>query len=242
MLPNISIAQSRINIKTYIPPKAFEHRDTIRKELDTYFSDIPNYNYIPALAEHESCISLTHRRCWSSTSRLKSSREEGAGLFQVTRTFREDGSIRFDTLTELRNRHKSELREASWDNIYFRPDIQIRMAILHIRNDFKKLYNIENKNIRLHFVDAAYNGGLGGVLRERRACGLANNCNPNIWFNNVEKYCLKSKKALYGNRSACDINRYHVYDIFNNRLPKYEKYYFNSEYFNSLKTNINKKE
>ena len=31
----------------------------------------------------------------------------------------------------------------------------------------------------------------------------------------------KSKIKLYGNRSAYDINRHHVNDVLNNRLPKY---------------------
>ena len=98
--------------------------------------------------------------------------------------------------------------------------------ILMLRDDYKKLYAIENPEHRMQMVDAAYNGGLGGVLKERRACGLAQNCNPNVWFNNVEKTCLKSKKVLYGTRSACDINRYHVEDVFHSNIPKYSKSYF----------------
>jgi len=74
------------------------------------------------------------------------------------------------------------------------------------------------------FADAAYNGGLGGVDHERRACKLASWCDPNRWFDNVEKLCLKSKVALYGNRSACDINRHHVRDVLLNRSAKYLAY------------------
>lgn len=210
----------------YIPPQAFLYKDLIKKELDKYFPDLYNYNYIPALIEHESCITLKHKKCWNSKARLKTSREEGAGLGQVTRTFKKDGSIRFDTLQEMSRRYREELKEARWETIYQRPDIQIRIIVLMVRDLYKRLYFIENKEHRLHMVDAAYNGGLGGLLKERRACGLSKNCNPNIWFNNVEKYCLKSKKALYGGRSACDINRHHVRDVFINNLPKYNKYYF----------------
>lgn len=210
----------------FIPPQAFQFRDTIRTELDRLFPEIWNYNYVPALIEHESCITLRHRRCWSSTSRLKSDREEGAGLGQVTRAFRPDGSVRFDSLTTMAKQYRIELREARWETIYQRPDIQIRIIILMLRADWKKLHSIPNLEYRMHMVNAAYNGGLGGVLRERRACGLAANCDPNIWFNNVEKHCLKSRKALYGTRSACDINRHHTKSVFKLRLPKYIKYYF----------------
>jgi len=221
LISNLVLAQP-----DFIPPQAFTYKDTIQKELDNYFPSLYNYNYTPSLIEHESCISLKHKKCWNSLSRLKTSREEGAGLGQVTRAFKADGSVRFDTLGEMSKRYKQELRDAKWETIYQRPDIQIRIIILMLRDDYKKLYNIENPEYRMQMVDAAYNGGLGGVLKERRACGLAQNCNPNIWFNNVEKYCLKSKKVLYGTRSACDINRHHVEDVFHSNIPKYSKSYF----------------
>ena len=65
------------NVKTYIPPHAFEYRPTIAAELDRYFPTLYDYNYVPALIEHESCIALTHSRCWKSTSQLKTAREQG---------------------------------------------------------------------------------------------------------------------------------------------------------------------
>lgn len=216
----------------YIPPQAFKFKETIKQELDIYFPSLYDYNYVPSLIEHESCISLKHSRCWNSASRLKSAREEGAGLMQVTKTYREDGSIRFDKLTELRDQYKKELKDAKWETIYQRPDVQIRMGVLMIRDDYKKLYNIEDEESRMQMVDAAYNGGIGGLLKERRACGLSKSCNPNIWFGNVENFCLKSKKVLYGTRSACDINRHHVHDVFHIKIPKYDKQYFTKEDLN----------
>lgn len=74
---------------------------------------------------------------------------------------------------------------------------------------------------RLAFADAAYNGGMGGVQKERRACGLKTGCDPQQWFGHVEHVCLKSRRVLYGNRSACDINRHHVHDVINVRSVKY---------------------
>jgi len=210
----------------FVPPKAFEFKETIRMELDRHFPNIPEYNFVPALIEHESCITLRHRRCWTPQARLKSAREEGAGLGQITRAFRPDGSIRFDSLAAMRNKHREALREASWDTIYQRPDIQIRMIVLMLRDNFNALRAVEDPMNRLIMTNAAYNGGLNGVIRERRACGLAANCNPDIWFGHVERHCLKSRTPIYGTRSACQINRHHSTSVFNIRLPKYMKYFF----------------
>lgn len=74
----------------------------------------------------------------------------------------------------------------------------------------------------LAFADAGYNGGNEGVTREQRACKLDSKCDPGKWFGNVELFCMKSKALLYGNRSACDINRQHVKDVLTIRAQKYK--------------------
>jgi len=213
----------------YIPEQAFKFKPIIKNELDNYFPELCDYNYVPSLVEHESCIYLKHKKCWNSFSELKTSREQGSGLLQITRAFNSDGSTRFDSLSNMRNNYKQELKDASWSTIKSRPDIQIRMGVLMLRDDYKKLYFIPSETERLKMTDSAYNGGLRDVLRSRRACGLAANCNPNIWFNNIEKYSVKSRRILYGNRSALDINNHHVRDVFLNKIPKYDRDYFNEE-------------
>ena len=219
--------------KNYIPKQAYNYRDIIYEETLEYYRESPHYNYIPSLIEHESCISLTHSKCWNPSSRLKTSREEGAGLGQLTRAFNPDGSIRFDSLSNLKRNYPKQLSELSWGNIYVRADLQIRAIELMVNETYKSLYNIDNVEARLHMTDSAYNGGLRDLQRSRRECGLARNCNPGIWFDNVERYCVKSKKSLYGNRSACDINIHHVKDVFKSKLPKYQKDYINLEYLKS---------
>lgn len=214
--------------QNYIPPKAYTFKDTIRTEIDTYFDNIPNYNYIPALIEHESCISLTHSRCWNSKSELKTKREQGVGLGQITRAYNADGSLRFDSLYELRTRYKKELKDAAWETIYSRPDVQIRMIILMSRDNFNKLYDISDPMEKLAMADAAYNGGMGGVQKGRRLCSLKQGCDSKIWFNHVEKIIVKSTKPIYGDRSPDDINKHHVKDVLRVRMPKYERAgYFN---------------
>lgn len=213
------------SLKTKIPERCEALVQPLLNEVEIYFPSSPSYPYFSALIEHESCISLTHSRCCSPTSELKSSREQGIGIFQLTRTWRPDGSVRFDTLSDLARQYKKELGELSWLNVKSRTDLQLRAGVLLLRQNYNGLVSVKDPMNRLHMTDAAFNGGLGGLRKERTACGLAKDCDPQIWFGHVERYCLKSKKPLYGGRSACDINRHHASDVFNNRLGKYERLY-----------------
>lgn len=214
-----------LDINKDIPKKANSLLPIVKKEAERIHPDFKQSFYYGSLIEHESCLSLTHSRCWSPTSRLKTQREEGAGLGQLTRAYNNDGTPRFDTLTELANRYNEELKDLSWSNIYQRPDLQIKSIILLHKESYSKLFMIPDPDERLKFSDAAYNGGLSGVDKDRRLCRLTSNCNPIIWTNNVELTCSKSKKILYSNRSACDINRHHVHDVTIVRLPKYKKWF-----------------
>ena len=209
--------------QNYIPKQAYQFAPLILEEIQTHFPDIPYDEYVPALIEHESCLSLTHSRCWSTRSQLLSKREQGVGLGQITRTWHADGSLRFDKLEELRTQYKQQLAEVSWSNVRDRPDLQIRMIVLMVRDSYLRLSDVRDVDARLHMVDASYNGGMSGLQRERRVCSLTKGCDAGKWFGHVEHHCQKSRKILYGNRSACDINRRHVQDVFSYRLPKYQR-------------------
>lgn len=178
--------------------------------------------YLGGLIEVESCISLKHSKCWNPGAKLSTKRELGIGLGQITKAFNEDGSVRFDALTELRLRHPMELSEVSWRNIQDRPDLQLRMVVLKSKDNYSYYRKSSYSNMdALAFADASYNGGVGGLNRERTACKMKAGCDPSKWFGHVELVCLKSKAILYGHRSACDINREHVHDVLNIRMHKY---------------------
>lgn len=220
----LSFASFAQDVKTYIPEKAKIYVPMLKEQQIKHWSTHPMPYALAALGEHESCISLKHSRCWSPTSRLKSQREEGAGIFQQTRAYRTDGTLRFDALQELKDRH-SVLTEWSWNNVYIRVDLQLAAVVLKSKDDFNSLFMVKDNTNRLYFADAAYNGGMGGVQKERRACGLRKGCDPQQWFGHVELTCLKSTKPLYGGRSACDINRHHVHDVYKVRLNKYKPFF-----------------
>lgn len=214
-----------VNVNNYIPTNAYAQVDTLFTEQQRLFPDHPMIYYFPALVEHESCVSLTNKRCWNSTARLKTAREEGAGLGQLTRAYEKNGALRFDALAEIRKAHRKELFELSWGNIYSRPDLQLRAIVLKVKDDTDSLYSVTSPFERMYMADSAYNGGMGGLRKERKLCGLKKGCDPQRWFGNVEMIKAKSTKPLYAGRSAWDINRHHVKDVVFTRAPKYKNLY-----------------
>lgn len=203
------------------PLAARQHLPTLQSQIAGVWPAMHRPEYFGALVEHESCITLTHPRCWQATSRLKTAREEGAGLGQLTRAWRADGSLRFDALEDARRMDPAGLNALRWDTVYQRPDLQLRVIVLTQRGNFARLEPLAaGADEALAMADAAYNGGLLGVLNERRACSALDDCDPRRWRGHVERTCLKSKAPLYGSRSACDINRHHVTDVWA-RMPKY---------------------
>ncbi len=207
-------------VSAQVPQQAHQHLPILRAQIHELVPGFARPAYFPGLIEHESCITLTHKRCWNATSRLKTDREEGAGLGQLTRAYTRDGRIRFDALQDARRLDPRGLNDLRWDTVYQRPDLQMRVVVLMTRANWNRLQDIVPDP--LPFADAAYNGGLVGVLNERRACAARHGCDADTWFGHVELHCLKSTRPLYAGRSACDINRHHVRDVLMHRMPKYE--------------------
>lgn len=223
IVTNNKLPKQKIDVRTYIPVNAFKYLPILKQEQVKYWSSHPMPETLAGLAEQESCISLVHKKCWSPDSKLETKRELGSGIFQVTKAYRKDGSIRFDTLTDLKNAHPA-LQEWSWENVYKRPDLQIRAMLLMNVDNYKLLSNIKDPIIRLHFTDASYNAGLGNVNDKRRICKLSSSCDPQQWFDNVENSCRANQKPIYGTRTACDIVRDHTFKVFQVRSEKYKPY------------------
>lgn len=216
------------NVKTYIPPQAFDYKEDIKTNLDRFLPELPDYNFFPALIEHESCISLTHSKCWSPSSQLKTSREQGVGFFQLTRAWDTNGKLRFDTISDLKRTYRTHLSDLNWDNVRTRSDLQIRAGTLLMMQNYNQLKLIPDERERLAFLGMAHNSGMGWVNKERRACGLKSGCDPQKYFDNVQNSCLRSKKPMqaYGGKSICDISARYSGDILDIRMPKYQEQYF----------------
>lgn len=140
--------------------------------------------------------------------------------------------MRFDTLTDLSKKYKG-LKALNWGNVLNRPDLQIRAGILLSKENWNKLSPVTDKWERHAMADAAYNGGINAILKDRTSCGLKKNCDPQKWFGHVEKITVnKSQKKIkvYGNKSPWDINREHVKMTMKVRYPKYFWYVIQNYY------------
>lgn len=210
------------DVQTYVPAGARTYAPILAAEQRRAWPAHPTPAMLASLVEKESCITLKHSRCWNPAARLKTSREEGAGFGQITRAWRADGTLRFDALADVR-RLDPGLAEWNWDNVYRRPDLQLRAIVAMNRDCYRRIAQlVRDDQARLQMCDAAYNGGWAGMQAERRACGQKAGCDPQQWFGHVEHTCLKSKTAWQGyGQSACEINRGHVLAVTVVRWPKY---------------------
>lgn len=222
MWANAGFAQ---NVKTFIPERGKLLIPSMLEEQKKYFPEATELAYLPALAEHESCISFKHSKCMNPEAELLTSREQGNGFFQLTRAWKKDGSVRFDSLEGMRNKYHAELKELSWTTIKTRPDLQIRAATLMVRDTYRRYSIIKDDYARYHFTDNDYNGGARDVQRARIACNLAEGCDSQVWFENTERYSPKSAVIMPGyGRSPKQISLHHTNDVIHNRLPKYKTY------------------
>lgn len=200
--------------RAQVPAPAQPLLPVLEAEIRQHWPDHPLPAYFGGLIDHESACPRP-RSCWRPTAQLKSPREEGAGLGQLTRAYHPDGRLRFDALAEMRQAHPA-LRQLDWASIYQRPDLQLRAVVLKSRSDCRAL-----GMPALEFCDLAYNAGRGRVTKDRRACALKPGCDPEQWWGHVEHTCTASRVPIYGTRSACDISRHHVHDVLQVRAPRY---------------------
>ena len=222
---------STVDVTKYIPANATVYAPTLVQQQRLYWVDHPAPFLLGGLVEQESCIALTYKSCWNPKAELKTSREEGAGLGQITRAYDAQGNTRMDALKALTAKYPVQLAGLSWADVYTRPDLQLRALVLQEHDSFTSiLRSVPNAGVvdKLAFTDAAYNGGYGGLQQDRRKCQLIRGCDPQVWFDNVEKSCSKSTAPIYGNRSACDINREHVKMVMTVRSVKYKGFWVKS--------------
>lgn len=203
------------------PAAAVPFLPMLLKEQRAYWPDMPVPSALGAQVEQETCPSLKSAQCWNPHAQLRTSREQGLGLGQITRTWRADGSQRFDALAELKASFPHELAGWSWDAPYD-PAMQLRALVLKDLQGYRLVLGTRSGGDHLAMSLAAYNGGSGGLANDRRMCAATNGCDPGVWFGNVEKTSLKARTALPGyGQSAFDTNRGYVRNVMVVRRERY---------------------
>jgi hypothetical protein len=202
--------------KDIIPQRAYQYIPQLLVEIDRHWIDRSEYiSFFPAQVEQETCINNTY--CWNPRAENKRGKEYGFGLGQITVV-----QGRFNKFQELKDKF-NELKNWEWED-RFNYKFQLEALILEDKFNYIRIQKTEYFN-QLHlyaFMFSAYNGGLGAVLQDKEYCKSIKNCDKSKWFNNVEKYSLKSKYKLNNySKSAFEINREYVKNIIFIRSPKY---------------------
>lgn len=209
-----------------VPKNFLHHHQTFINVVDSTWSDVEIPSGIAALFEQETCITLTHSKCWSRFAELKTDREYGFGLGQITVT------SRFNVFNEVRALD-SRLKQWKWDDRY-NAEFQMIAGVAMLKRNYRIFKDAETPRERFAFATASYNGGIGGVQSDQRICRNTSGCNPNRWFGNVERTSLKAKTSVNGySKSFYQINREHSHNIMNVRREKYKPLV--DPYFNNVK-------
>lgn len=213
--------------RTFVPSGAEVFAPVLVEKQKAVWPRAPEPWTLAGLIEQESCISLRHSRCWNPRAELRTSREYGFGFGQITVAYRPDGSERFNKFDELRAAHDS-LRGWTWAERHD-PGYQLTAIVEMTLGLWRRLAADPGATTKDQwaFVLSSYNGGVAGLLQDRRMCDNTRGCDPSRWFGNVEQTSLKSRvqQPGYGNRSWFEINRSHVRNVMTLRRDKYQKFW-----------------
>lgn len=206
-----------------LPARASEHLQDLRDAMSEVWPDAPVPAFLPAQIEQETCPSLASPKCWNPRTELKTHREYGFGLGQFTIAYKPDGSVRFNKWLELRMRYRDRLAAWTWDN---RWDARLQMVafISMVRSLYQQFSFITDAIQRVAFTLVGYNGGAGSAMQDRVLCRNTPGCDPNKWFDNVERQSLKSRVPMVGyGRSPYEISREYPRNVLIVRRNKYEQ-------------------
>lgn len=199
-------------------PNEVLYLPVLRSEVQAYWPDASPKSAFAAQVQQETCPSLRSKKCFSPFAELKTEREYGFGLGQLTVT------AKFDNFKEAKKLDKS-LKDWTWENRY-NARYQLRTLVLMDRFNYGKFTWASSQRERMAFSFAAYNGGVGGVPSDRAVCRATSGCNPDAWFGQVEHTSKKAKVASKGyGKSFFEINREYVRNVMDVRRGRYINYF-----------------
>ena len=187
----------------------------LQQEAQSRWPQMQRVDVLAGQIEAETCLTLRHRFCWSPRAELKTPREYGVGLGQLTVT------ARFNAFDEARLLEPA-LRGWRWQDRYDGRRQIIALIAMMRRN--ARYFEAASPDDRIAFALSAYNGGLGGLTRDKQMCAALPGCDYRRWFGHVELHSFRArtKSAGYG-RSFFQINRDYVRSILTVRAARYRE-------------------
>ena len=200
-----------------IPAAALLYLSLLTSLQQELLPDIDTPHYFAGQVEQETCISLKHSKCWNPKAELKTDREYGFGLGQITIT---KDFNNFENIKKL----DPMLKSWEWRDRY-NASLQLRALLVYDRHILRQVTPMASSDEdAIAFMFCAYNGGIGGLIKDRRICDGIADCDPTQWFGHVEKQSFRAKKAVKGyGKSFFEINREYVYNIIKVRGPRYKE-------------------
>jgi hypothetical protein len=212
------------NANAAVPEKAKPYKDAVITSIKKM--DFPKEypQSIPGQIEQETCISLKGRSCWNSHAELKTSREYGFGLGQLTVAYNKDMTERFNTFKEIKA--NKAFKNWEWSD-RFNASYQIEAIIYKDMLAFRAItWKMDTYFEKLAITFAMYNGGIGSIIRDRALCNQTKDCDSSKWFGNIEKTSFKSRVIAKGyGKSFYDINREYPRNILFIRMKRYEEWF-----------------
>jgi hypothetical protein len=207
-----------------VPANAPRYLPVLRSAQLQTWPDAPRPAFLAGQVEQESCVSLTSSRCWNPSVQLRTAREWGRGLGQITTAYNADGSVRFDKQAELRAQYAS-LRGWTAER-WADPHYQLLALVEMDHGIYRRVYDAATDLDRLAFTLSGYNGGESGVRQDRLLCRNTRGCDPSKWVGNVDRTSVKSRAPYKGyGGSPYEINRTYVRNILWVRSAKYQPFF-----------------
>lgn len=190
--------------------------------ISSYWPDNVCRSFIAGQIEQETCANF--KKCWNSTTELKTDREYGFGLGQITIAFNKDGSERFNNFKEAVRKYH-ELADWRWAD-RFNIRAQLIYLLLECRASYNKWKSYFDGDIQIFAaVFVSYNAGSGTVLKRIGLCRITGDCNTRCWFGGLESIHLKQEEVLlYGRQLYARRNEY-PHNIIFVRSKKYESFF-----------------
>jgi len=221
--PVVETPKSKVELP-WIPDNANIYLPQLKEIMKEMWPSLTIKSTIPAQIEQETCITLKHSKCWSPKAELKTSREYGFGLGQITIAYDSSGKERFNNFKMIKGLDSS-LKNWEWEDRY-NPTMQMRGLLAYDKYIYNLIPKGPDEFNKLAFTFCAYNGGLGGLLQDRKLTESKGG-DPDKWFgeNNVAENSYKSKTKVSGyGQSFYEINRSYVTNVLLKRNEKYEPY------------------